>query len=147
MARLFNPDDFGEGPNCLMYALTGITPDPKKACDIFTKFFNETNGNASVAFYQMCDALNIKLRKTPCFSESDIAIAWYVREIKERDYEGIYHTIGYQNDYHVIRKRDGVWREKNGCFSDCSPSNVPSNELDEWSAGSTSSTQMAYYAI
>ncbi len=147
MAMFFNPDDFGNVQNCLMFALTGKTDNPKRAEEIFRSYFSQTQGNGSESFERMCKDLCIEVRKAKIFSEANIAIAWYIRKVQERDYEGFYHIVAEYPDYHVIRKIGDTWKEKNGGFRECEVTVVSAKELAEWSAGSTSETQIAYYVI
>lgn len=145
MARLFNPDDLGKSNNCLMYAISDFVADAKRAEVLFKKLFRENGGNGANAFEQLCWKLNLRCKITS-FSSANIAIQWFIYKEYQIDYEGLSQLVRSYPDYHVIKK-NGVWMEKNECYSECQPTPVPANELAEWKAGSAPDKQFAFYAI
>lgn len=128
--------------NCLMYAM-GDTDNSRGVFDVFQKYFFQNGGNGPDAFEAMCRELRILFKTTLKFTEANIAIASYLY-ISGRDYEG----FPIENpDCHLIRKVGGIWMEKNEGFKNVVPTRVPSKQLAEWQAGSTSEQRIAYYVI
>lgn len=147
MGLLFSTDDFGKGPNCLMYAIYPNAVDLARAETVFRKIFRETNGNGPQAFEEMCRIINLRFERQTSLSSANLAISSFTQRDYRRDYEGILQLVAEYPDYHVIRLRDRIWMEKNSCFRKCNPTPVSEAELSKWKQGPTPDTIIAYYAI
>ena len=77
--------------NCLMYAM-GDIDGSKGTLEAFQKEFNRSS-NGAKAFEAMCHKLRIPFRRVKNFASANIAVASFIYQEMERDYEGILHCV------------------------------------------------------